>query len=496
MLSFYTLKSVTIPFFSRQFILISFFILTTLYSQSQNAKWAWVSGHDQVNQNGIYGTIGIPGTANTPGARYRSIGLSDAQGNFYVFGGDGFPKAGTPGANISGALNDLWKFNPRLVGLDPKQWTWLSGKEFKNDLGNYGTKGIAAPTNLPPAREGAMGWLINNTIYIYGGEKISPPNYTPAFFNDMWAYDISTGIWTWIAGENTMNPAPVYGSKGNPSMFNTPGGRSGAATWVDLQGNLCLFGGTNQPSGVNNDPLTNGLYNDLWKFNTVTQEWTWAGGNHTQDARGVYGTKGVFSPANMPGARIEPVIWNHEGAIYMYGGRGFADANIPASAASITTLGDLWKLNLTTNEWTWINGSNLHYTDIVYGSSGVFAIGNSPGARIGAFGWVDRANDRLYITNGNYYANSTFAYNLQTNTWAWTGGSQVNNTYGIYGIKGNASTANMPGGRYRGLAWRDPDNSTAAWIFGGYGYASTGNPLKLNCLWYVENTPTVCYQKI
>ena len=48
-------------------------------------------------------------------------------------------------------LNDLWKF-------DGSQWTWMGGSRNASQNGVYGTKGVAASTNMPgPAKEQSAG---------------------------------------------------------------------------------------------------------------------------------------------------------------------------------------------------------------------------------------------------------------------------------------------------------------------------------------------------
>ena len=45
--------------------------------------------------------------------------------------------------------------------------------------------------------------------------------------------------------------------------------------------------------------------NDLWEFSPTTKEWAWMSGSNTPGAivYGVYGTQGVASASNVPGAR-------------------------------------------------------------------------------------------------------------------------------------------------------------------------------------------------
>ena len=57
---------------------------------------------------GVYGSQGASGTSNLPGARYGAAGWVDANGDFWLFGGDGY---GSP-TNTVGDLNDLWRYAP------------------------------------------------------------------------------------------------------------------------------------------------------------------------------------------------------------------------------------------------------------------------------------------------------------------------------------------------------------------------------------------------
>jgi N-acetylneuraminic acid mutarotase len=68
-----------------------------------------------------------------------------------------------------------------------------------------------------------------------------------------------------------------------------------------------------------------------------------------------------------------------------------------------------------------------------------------------------------------------------TNAWAWMGGSNSVNAAGIYGTQGTAAAGNTPGGRALAGAWTDTAGNF--WLFGGFGYASSGANGELNDLW-------------
>jgi hypothetical protein len=96
---------------------IAFSILLLLiypsFAFSQLNQWAWMNGHNNTNQYGVYGTAGIWSATNQPGARSECASWKDAAGNFWLFGGVG---NGTNG--FWGALSDLWKFDPQTNQVD------------------------------------------------------------------------------------------------------------------------------------------------------------------------------------------------------------------------------------------------------------------------------------------------------------------------------------------------------------------------------------------
>ncbi len=51
-------------------------------------------------------------------------------------------------------------------------------------------------------------------------------------------------------------------------------------------------------------------------------------------------------------------------------------------------LEDLWKFDPTNKTWTWMGGSTSTNTQPVYGTQGVAAAANIPGARSGST-WLD-----------------------------------------------------------------------------------------------------------
>src|SRR5437763_1827995 len=75
------------------------------------------------------------------------------------------------------------------------------------------------------------------------------------------------GTWTWISGDSIGNSLGAFGVQGIPSVNNHPPGMYEACERKDNNGNFWIYGG-GYPQ-----------YADLWKYNPVTNEWTWIKGN-------------------------------------------------------------------------------------------------------------------------------------------------------------------------------------------------------------------------
>jgi len=336
-------------------------------------NWTWVSGSDTDNQSGVYGTSGVPAGSNVPGSRYSAISWIDGIGNLWLFGGNGLDSAGS-----GGYLNDLWKF-------DGTNWTWMSGSVSRNQAGVYGTQGLAAGSNVPGAREGAVSWIdgIGN-LWLCGGAGYDSAGNV-GNLNDLWKFDGTN--WTWVSGSDTDNQSGVYGTSGVPAGSNVPGSRYGAISWIDGSGNLWLFGGNGYDSAG-----SGGYLNDLWKFDGTN--WTWVSGSNIVYQSGVYGTPGAAAGSNVPGSRYSAISWiDGSGNLWLFGGDGYD------SAGNGGYLNDLWKFDGT--NWTWMNGSNIVDQSGIYGTQGA-AGSHAPGSRYSAISWIDGSGN-LWLFGGYGY---------------------------------------------------------------------------------------------
>lgn len=66
--------------------------------------------------------------------------------------------------------------------------------------------------------------------------------------------------------------------------------------------------------------------NDLWRYSTSDNTWTWMGGTNATNSVGKYGTQ-VPSTANYPGGRYGATVLNiNDSELWMYGGWGLGSA--------------------------------------------------------------------------------------------------------------------------------------------------------------------------
>jgi N-acetylneuraminic acid mutarotase len=272
-------------------------------------KWTWVSGSNTINQIGIYGLQGTADPSNVPGARCAAVSWTDPQGKLWLFGGWGSDSVG-----VFGWLNDLWKYNPATF-----EWTWVSGSSTANKEGIYGTKGTGNASNVPGCRDEAISWIDpQGKFWLFGGYGYDSSG-TVWYLNDLWKYNPITLEWTWVSGSNIFGQNGIYGTQGTASALNVPGARARAVSWIDSSGKLWLFGGFGYDSSGHMYWL-----NDLWEYDPATPEWTWVSGSNVVNQAGIYGTKGMAAPGNVPGAREMPVSWiDSDGKLWLFGGYGY-----------------------------------------------------------------------------------------------------------------------------------------------------------------------------
>ena len=269
------------------------------------------------------------------------------------------------------------------------------------------------------------------------------------------------GEWTWMSGDNMSGTAGVFGTQGVPNVLNHPPALYEGCEWTDLNGNFWFYGS-----------LSGGItLADLWRYNPVTNEWTWMTGPGGTTTTPVYGTRGVSSPMNQPGGRGYGMLsWtDNAGNLWMFGGY----SNLVNSF-----LGDLWKFDVGSNEWTWMSGDTLPNPIGNHGVMGVPAASNIPPASTeSACAWSEGDNLWFYcgMTSGGPFMGDMWRYNISADQWTWMAGDTTYNALPVYGMLGVSAPTNFPGARMCYSHWKDLNNDF--WIFGGSSNGGLNNDL-------------------
>jgi hypothetical protein len=400
-----------------------------------------MKGDSIIGQPADYGVQGVPAPTNKPGYCYEGTEWKDFSGNFWMYDN-----------------TDLWVFNPFTLN-----WTWFGGSQDIPTSPIYGVQGVPSPSNYPGFRMfGAASWTDRNgNLWLFGAQSIG------GLKNDLWKYNVATNLWTWIKGDSLNNLAPRFGTKGVSSPTSNPGGMYETnASWTDVFNNLWLFGGWGYDSLGNS-----GMWNTLWKYNIATNEWTWISGDNFLNAPAVYGVQGIPSVANKPSSRFVYSKWIINDDLWLFGGQ-----------TNSGKVNDLWKYNITSNEWTWMSGSNVVGNHGIYFGKCVPCSNCYPYSRNESRSCWKDADDNLWVFGGAQNSgsfNDLWVYNTTTNKWTWIFGdsipSQSPPEYGSFQV---ASSTNNPGGKNGAVSWID--NAGNLWLFAG----QNGPPY--NDLWKYE----------
>lgn len=462
-----------------------------IWPSSALSEWAWISGSDSNDQFSTYGVEGLAAPGNTPGSRYLAATWTDGTGNLWLFGGG----LGELGSNQY-LFNDMWQYS-----TSTHEWIWMGGNSVPNQQGNYGTKGKAWSGNNPGARDGAAFWKdANGHFWLFGGEGYDT-NRTDGLLDDLWEYDPSTNLWTWVSGNTLVGShlaqPGVFGTLGMAAPGNVPGGKEQSVGWADKSGHFWIFGGFGVDSAGDV-----GAFNDFWEFDPSTKEWTWMGGNTTACVygaqSGVFGTRGTPATQNIPGCKYGSSGWTDmNGNLWLFGGEGrdiqgyWGDHN------------DYWVFHPSTKQWAWMGGqTTINLPSGVptgqFGTLGTAAAGNVPSGRHSANIWTGATGDLWLLgglvngfegDSGWSQLNDLWKFTPSSNLWAWMGGSDKlsEGGIGVYGTLGTPAPGNVPGARWGGAGWTDLTGNF--WLFGGEGFANSLLNPDLGDLWeYLPST--------
>jgi N-acetylneuraminic acid mutarotase len=166
-----------------------------------------------------------------------------------------------------------------------------------------------------------------------------------------------------------------------------------------------------------------------------------------------------------------------------------------SSAATLTAdVSDVTVVCSHYGQWIWEAGMTTVNATGIYGTQQTSSVNNMPGGRSDSSSWTD-ASGNFWLFGGAGYdstgasgsLNDLWEYSPGTGQWTWVTGANTANASGVYGTQGTAAAGSVPGARYAASSWIDTAGNM--WLFGGYGYDSTGAVGRLNDLWrYTPST--------
>jgi|GEM_PF-2069536 len=368
-----------------------------------------------------------------------------------------------------------------------QQWNWVSGDSTLYAEGNYTSYWSNEELATPGSRDGSATWTDDEgNLWLFGGFG-SDINNELGYLGDLWKFDVATNKWMLVGGTTTRNTSSAFGLKGVPAASNMPSGRYLSLAWKDLSGNFWLYGGV---ENLQDNTFNLGVGTaDLWKYDPVNGLWTFVKGRteyvtDPPDLDLCYGTMGVEATSNDPLPRStqnNPTWTDDQGRLWFF------------------NEGEVWRYNIATNCWTWMNGGTLQNGVFTaphsrYGTKGIPDQQNHPGVRY--YPAVFKGQDgNLWLYGGHYtgpqndldswgFHNDTWKYDLTANTWTWMHGDSTVNELATMGTIGQGTPFTNPGGRGGASGW--VDTAGDFWMFGGRLKIKQGTdyyPFFRNDLW-------------
>ena len=329
--------------------------------------WSWIDGPLESNLYNNYNTSIFNEDVIVGSRAYTSTWLLNDT-YFYMFGGYGYGYNNNNNGTKE-CLGEMWVYNKTN-----NKWKNIGGignEEGEYGKYKYGNIGVEESDNWPPNRMGSVSWLLNNKMYLFGGAS----QFEDTTLNDLWLFNPVNNYWTWISGDPYLYldrpyKFSYYGTKGIESDLNKVGSRwlSSSFTLYNINNNnnnnnneddgdnyLYLYGG----EGFTTTKI--GYLQDLWRFNTKTNKWTWIDGTNTTITnnnfqypnKGNKENKENISPPNRIRSCVT-VINNTN--VYLFGGSNFNNSYYFSDIWLLNT--SYYNINETDNENNLISNNN------------------------------------------------------------------------------------------------------------------------------------------
>lgn len=178
----------------------------------------------------VYDERGVSNSLNVPSARYGAQMLAATNGHLWLMGGrdEGHSKA------------DVWSFDP-FRGW----WTFEAGRTdsvtpYTND---YGVFRIPSMNNTMPGRSFFAAAIDPHAAVIYMSGGQSDDISSNDALADVWSFNISSKLFTWIGGTTTVGDAapgtyPTLRGMSGGEVHAARPSNYGANMWLDPSGGL------------------------------------------------------------------------------------------------------------------------------------------------------------------------------------------------------------------------------------------------------------------
>ncbi|KAH9492712.1 hypothetical protein Btru_024246 [Bulinus truncatus] len=394
-----------------------------------------------------------------------------------------------------------------------QEWAWLGGEKNVDPL---------TSTDYPGGRSGASVLMINETVFMFGGNGFSDISTgIPHLLNDLWVFDTKFGKFqTQHPGSLTANVtdhdsveipeirqhAAMCGIKDKLFLFGgfakeghclsdlwtydfklskwtgisnltiTPSKRGHSAVWC-YNSSLYLFGGMGEKA----------ILNDMWVFNLSSFKW--------KELHSLKNLTGLVGNLVYPWGRNGAATWVSGNDFYMFGGNSNPMFSYKLQQKA-GLMSDLWKYSPYSNEWYYVSGPTVPGQVSILNGVGTAVDSNLPGSRIGAASWTD-SHGHLWLfagTGADVMPASTshtsrlladlWRFHLNVGAWAFMGGSKIGDIQGNYDSCSKQKHSCYPGARTEMMVWKTKPNKAV--IFGGVGHDGNGFDGYLNDLWSVD----------
>jgi hypothetical protein len=208
-------------------------------------------------------------------------------------------------------------------------------------------------------------------------------------------------------------------------------------------------------------------------------DWTWMAGQNSANQHGSSNPPSSLPPTSIvnstPGGVRLPATWtDNNGNLWLFSGYGYpTNSNAPLQPWWFQEMWEFVGTGIANYQ-----GNYSNFWSLIAPSAG-----SIPDARTGGVTWTDPSTGHLYLFGGqdqfSSFFNGLWYYDIGGKAWTHVGGGP--GQIGVYGTPGVAAAGNTPGARWGATA--KVDASGTVWLFGGYGYDSTGALGLLNDLW-------------